>query len=43
MEFLPWHKIQFSSEHIYLRENNLHFDQTDCIKFLTEIQGYQHF
>ena len=20
MEFLPWHKIQFSSEHIYLRE-----------------------
>ena len=41
MEFSPWHKFQFSSEHIYLRENNKSFGQTDCIKILTEKQGYQ--
>ena len=43
MEFSPWHKIRFSSEHIYLRENNLPFDQTGSIRFSTGIQGYQSF
>ena len=43
MEFSPWHKIRFSSEHIYLRENNQAFDQTDSIRFSTGIQGYQSF
>ena len=33
MKFLPWHKIRFSSEHIYLRENYLPLDQTDCMRF----------
>ena len=41
MEFSPWHKFQFSSEHIYLRENNKAFGRTDCIKILTEKQEYQ--
>ena len=41
MEFSPWHKIRFSSEHIYLRENNQAFDQSDSIRFSTGIQGYQ--
>ena len=43
MEFSPWHKIRFSSEHIYLRENNQAFDQTDSIRFSTGIQGLPKF
>ena len=43
MEFSPWHKIWFSSEHIYLRENNQAFDQNDSIRFSTGIQGLPKF
>ena len=38
MEFPPWHKNQFSSEHIW--KNNQAFVQSDSIRFSTGIQGY---
>ena len=41
VEFSPWHQFQFSSEHIYLRENNKAFGQTDCIKNLREKQVFE--
>ena len=43
MKFSPWHKFQFSREHIYLRANNQAFDRTHCIKIITEKPGYQSF
>ena len=33
MEILPWNKFQFSSEHIYLRENIQDFDLTHCVRY----------
>ena len=42
-DFSPWHKFQFSSEHIYLRENIQDFDITHCIRYSIQKQRYQHF
>ena len=42
-EFSPWHKIQFSSELIYLGENKKAFDQNHWEKFLIQRKGNHSF